>query len=189
MTRLLAWVGVVGLPIVVITVLWFGRRDFTQPNVVLPTQMAESPAPRPQDPEPDLPDHMALQLAPEGTRSVDAQPFHYGPSLAERKRAGRELVNPTPDSPAVLKNGKRLYETFCLPCHGVGGNGDGPLIPKFPNPPSFRSKQTMALTDGEMFHTITLGLRKMASYASQLEPKERWEVIRYIRTFQKEGKP
>ncbi len=187
MMRVLGWIFAVGLPVVVLGGLWFARRDLREPNVQLPTQMAHSLAVRSQMAHDGLPEGMIMQLPPEGAVARGSRPFHYGPSAAERKRAGAELTNPVAPSPEALKRGKRAYETFCLPCHGAGGNGDGPLIPKYPNPPSFRSKQTKALSDGEMFHTITLGWKKMASYASQLEPDERWEVIRYVRTLQTEG--
>lgn len=185
--RMLGWVAAIGLPAVVLGGLWFARRDPTEPNVQLPTQMADSLAVRAQMAYDGLPGNTIMQLPPEGAAARGSTPFRYGPGDAERKRAGRELTNPAAPTPEALKRGKRTYETFCLPCHGAGGNGDGPLIPKYPNPPSFRSKQTRALTDGEMFHTVTAGRKKMASYASQLDPDERWEVIRYVRTLQTEG--
>lgn len=188
MKYVFAWMAVVGLPVVVLGTFWFGRRDLRQPNVILPTQMAYSPAARGQSP--DLPGVAPSQptVAVAGTLPRHAHAFVYGKTAAERRRAGLELVNPIPETPEVLARGRRLYETFCLPCHGPTGNGDGPLIPKFPNPPSFRSKQTLALKDGEMFHTITVGRKKMASYASQLDWRERWEVIRYIRNLQAEAR-
>jgi hypothetical protein len=37
-----------------------------------------------------------------------------------------------------------------------------------------------------MFYSITFGKNLMGSYASQLSPKQRWQVIRYIKT--KQGK-
>lgn len=189
MTRALAWLGIVGFPVIVLGALWFGRRDLSQPNVVLPTNMAHSPAVRPQSASPQSALVAEMPTPPEGTLARGAHAFRYGATPAERKRAGRELQNPTPNTPATVESGKRLYESFCLPCHGPTGNGDGPLIPKYPNPPGFRSKQTKALTDGELYHTLTMGWRKMASYASQLDSTERWEVIRYVRTLQTEAKP
>jgi hypothetical protein len=43
---------------------------------------------------------------------------------------------------------------------------------------------TVKMTDGTMFHSITYGKNNMGSYASQLDRKMRWMVIKYIRTLQ-----
>ena len=40
------------------------------------------------------------------------------------------------------------------------------------------------MADGTMFHSITYGKNNMGSYASQLDRKQRWMVIKYIRTLQ-----
>ncbi len=188
MRRGLAWGALFLLPVVVVGGLWGARRDPTQPNYWLPTQMALSPAYKAQSANPILANGATLQPPVAGTLARGAHPFHYAQTDADRRRAGRELRNPLPGTPQTLAEGQRLFQTFCLPCHGATGNGDGPLIPKFPNPPSFHSEQAKKLKDGEMFHTLTLGRNKMASYASQLTWQERWAVIHYIRSLQK-GKP
>ena len=36
----------------------------------------------------------------------------------------------------TLAQGHALYSTFCFVCHGEHGKGDGPLIPRIPNPPA-----------------------------------------------------
>ncbi|MBI3945448.1 MAG: cytochrome c [Armatimonadetes bacterium] len=184
MMRSLAWGGVILLPVVVLGGLWGARRDPTQPNWQLPTQMAASPAYRAQTGNPVLAGGGTLQPPVPGTLARGAHAFHYAPTDADRQRAGVELRNPVPATPRSLKEGKRLYDTFCATCHGATGNGDGPIIPKFPNPPSFHSEQSRKLRDGEVFHTITLGRKKMASYAAQLSREERWQVVRYIRSLQ-----
>jgi hypothetical protein len=40
------------------------------------------------------------------------------------------------------------------------------------------------MADGTMFHSITYGKNNMGSYASQLDRKQRWMVVKYIRTLQ-----
>jgi mono/diheme cytochrome c family protein len=187
MTRFLAGCAIFLLPVLVLGGLWAGRRDLRAPNGVFPTQMAVSPAARAQSLNPVLPNHMTLQLPVEGTLARGARLFHYGKTDAERQRAGAELVNSIHASQETLAEGRRLYETFCLVCHGASGGGDGPLIPKFPNPPNFRSPRLRALHDGEIFHTITRGRKKMAGFEDQLSWDERWLVLLYIRSLQ-EGK-
>ena len=63
-------------------------------------------------------------------------------------------------------------------------NGDGP----FPNKPAtlVGDAKYEAMTEGTMFHSLTYGKNSMGSYASQLNTKQRWEIIAYIKS--KQGK-
>ena len=40
------------------------------------------------------------------------------------------------------------------------------------------------MADGTMFHSIAYGKNNMGSYASQLSRKQRWMIIKYVRTLQ-----
>jgi mono/diheme cytochrome c family protein len=186
-SRLLTLAAVL-LPVVVLGGMQAARRDPAQPNWVLPTQMAESPAYQAQSANPVLAGHVTMQPPVEGTLARGEHAFRYARTDADRRRAGSELTNPLPPTPENMGNGKRLFETYCVVCHGASGGGDGPVIPKYPNPPSFHSKQCLKLRDGEIFHTITLDRKKMPSHAAQLSWEERWQVVLYIRSLQK-GKP
>lgn len=123
---------------------------------------------------------LTLQPAVPGTIARESQPFHYGATPEEAERAGRELHNPLPSTPAVLRRGQALYGTFCLVCHGVLGQGNGPLVPKIPTPPSYTSARVLAMRSGQIFHIITLGSGRMPSYASQINPDERWQIVAYV---------
>ena len=41
-----------------------------------------------------------------------------------------------------------------------------------------------AMPDGQMFYSVTYGKNKMGSYASQLDSRQRWMVIHYIKSKQ-----
>jgi mono/diheme cytochrome c family protein len=41
-----------------------------------------------------------------------------------------------------------------------------------------------AMPEGTMFHSATYGKGQMGSYASQLNTRQRWEVITYIKSKQ-----
>jgi mono/diheme cytochrome c family protein len=86
----------------------------------------------------------------------------------------------------VTAEGKVLFETMCMHCHGKEGKGDGQLIEtgKFPPPPSYSSPALKELPEGKMFHTITYGRNLMGAHASQLSKEERWKVIHYIQELQ-----
>lgn len=185
MRPFLAWLAVLLFPVVILGGLWSLRRDPARPNWVLPTQMVVSPAYPAQSANPVLPGSMTQQPPVEGTLPRGVRPFHYTATDSDRRRAGRELTNPLEPTPENLAAGKWAYETYCLVCHGPAGDGDGPIIPKFPNPPSFLSKQARALSDGEIFHTISVGRKKMAAHAPLVSWDERWQIVLYLRSLQR----
>jgi mono/diheme cytochrome c family protein len=144
--------------------------------------MARGPAYKAFAPNPATRDGLTLQRPVAGTIARGYRPFHYGPGEQEAIRAGRELANPDLVTTQTLHEGKALYETYCMVCHGERGRGDGPISGKIPPPPSYVSERLMQFAPGRIFHVITLGAGKMASYAAQLSVDERWKVVTYVHT-------
>jgi mono/diheme cytochrome c family protein len=135
-------------------------------------------------PNPVTRDGKTLQAPVRGTIPRGFTPLRYAGGPAEAERAGRELADPLPATARNLARGKVLYQTFCLVCHGPRGMGDGPLVPKIPNPPSYSSERVRAFPPGHIYHVISLGTGNMPSYASQVSPEERWLIVRYVQTLQ-----
>ncbi len=160
------------------------RRDFTRPNLVWPTQMADTPAYMSQRAGPAPGAGLAMRAPAPGTLPRGIEAFHYGIGDEERDRAGRELTNPIEPTAGNLERGRWVYETFCQVCHGVAGAGDGTIIPRFPNPPDLRLAATMTQPDGALYHSVTLGRNKMSSFAAQLRPADRWKAVLHIRLLQ-----
>jgi mono/diheme cytochrome c family protein len=127
---------------------------------------------------------MTQQVPVRGTIPRGFLPLHYSNSVADAERAGRELSNPYPSTPATLEQGQHLYETFCLVCHGVTGDGDGPIVPRIPNPPAYSSERVRSMPAGRLFHVITFGSGRMPSYASQIPAADRWLIVAYVQTLQ-----
>src|SRR5262249_1477649 len=84
--------------------------------------------------------------------------------------------------------GKRLYENYCIHCHGEKGGGDG-LVTQHngPKPPAYYSDQLKDLPEGKAFHTTEYGKNMMGSHASQLLASQRWKIIMYVQTLQHQG--
>lgn len=132
-------------------------------------------------------DGKTLQAPPEGTIPRGFESFEYAPGDQGAERAGAELKNPFEPTAKNLERGRFVYENFCMACHGPEGEGDGQLVPRYPNPPGYLDKKLMTMPDGRMFHSITLGRRDMPPHAAQLDPEDRWKVILYVRELQKRG--
>ncbi len=184
MKKTITWLVVILFPIVVIGGVRVMNRDVGVRNREWPTQMQYSPAYRSQTANLVLPYQMTEQLPVPGTVPRGFQPFHYGSDQAEADRAGRELKNPFQSTSENLARGQYVFSNYCVACHGATGAGDGPIIPKYPNPPSYQTEKSKSLPDGTMFHVITLGRNNMPSHAGQVAADDRWKAILYIRKLQ-----
>lgn len=142
--------------------------------------MARGPAYKAFAPNTVTRDGLTLQQPVAGTIARGYIPFHYGPGEDEAARAGRELVNPYTPAARTLDEGKALFQTYCMVCHGERGAGDGPISGKIPTPPSYLSDRLMKFPQGRIFHVITLGTGKMPSYTTQLSTDERWKIVTYV---------
>jgi len=112
----------------------------------------------------------------------------YPPTPEGYELAGTSLKNPIEATSECMAEGKRLFENYCLICHGATGQGDGPVVQNNgPKPPAYTSDQLNNLTEGKMFHSINYGKNMMGSHASQLTPTQRWMIIRYVQTLQHGG--
>ncbi len=85
---------------------------------------------------------------------------------------------------AEMSEAGRLYNINCGICHGEKGTANGPLSGKIGAIANLTQDTYKAMSDGTMFHSITYGKNNMGSYASQLNRKQRWMVIKYVRTLQ-----
>jgi mono/diheme cytochrome c family protein len=144
--------------------------------------MARGPAYKAFAPNPATRSGLTLQHPVAGTIPRGRRPYHFGPGEADAIRAGRELENPLIVTAATLDDGRDLYQTYCLVCHGADGKGNGPLAGKIPPPPSYTSERVVAFPPGRIFHVLSMGSGKMPSYAALLSPDERWKVVAYVST-------
>jgi hypothetical protein len=85
---------------------------------------------------------------------------------------------------------QRLYLVNCAICHGPKLDGNGPLYKggdgPFPAKPAtlVGDAKYEAMPEGQMYYSVTYGKNKMGSYASQLDTRQRWMVIAYIKSKQ-----
>lgn len=163
------------------------RPDPGAPNIEVLPDMAHSPAYASFSPNPVLPDGKTMQPPVPGTLPRGFVPLHYQAGEQEALRAAAELKNPL-DPQRAKERGAVVYHNFCAPCHGGSLRGDGAVaLHGFPAPPNLRGEKSMKLAEGQMFHILTFGQKKMPSYASQLTVNDRWSVIAYVKSLQNEA--
>lgn len=116
-----------------------------------------------------------------------AMPDH----LTEGDSVGYKSFNTTARFNAdEMKEGGRLFNIYCGICHGTNLDGNGPLYSsgKFAAmPANFKDGKYLHMPVGQMYAAIKYGKNMMGSYASQLDPAQRWMIIAYIKKQQAEN--
>jgi len=107
--------------------------------------------------------------------------------------ASQMTKNPFPAlDDGQMKEAERLYLINCGICHGTKLDGNGPLWKDgdgpYPAKPAalVGDAKYESMPEGQMFYSVTYGKNLMGPYASQLDTKQRWMVIAYIKA--KQGK-
>jgi mono/diheme cytochrome c family protein len=108
-------------------------------------------------------------------------------ALYAGRTAGGALVNtfPFPITTQVLARGQQRYNIYCLPCHAGDGRGNGMIVRRgFPPPPDYRIARLRSAPVGHFYDVMTNGYGAMYSYASRVNPQDRWAIAAYIRVLQ-----
>lgn len=182
---------------IVVTVVVSCSSDHKAPGKTYMPDMAYSRAYETYSENDIFPDKQTNRTPVEGTITRDQLlPFPLakdeGSDTTNHGKA-RFIKNPLPalDS-AQKKEAERLYLIYCGICHGAKLDGNGPLWKggEGPYPAAPKDLTDPAIVnqgDGQIYYTIVYGKNKMGSYASQLNDKQRWMVVHYIKD--KLGKP
>jgi mono/diheme cytochrome c family protein len=87
---------------------------------------------------------------------------------------------------AMLERGQEQYKAFCMPCHGYTGYGEGVITQKgfAPKPASFHDPSIAEQPVSYYVQVMYEGKGAMFSYASRVQPDDRWAIAAYIRALQ-----
>jgi Cytochrome C oxidase, cbb3-type, subunit III len=95
---------------------------------------------------------------------------------------------PVPVTNELLKRGRDRFDIYCSPCHGRLGDGKGMIAQRgfqLKRPVgNYHSDRLRKMPVGHFYDVITNGYGAMYSYASRIEPQDRWAVVAYIRVLQ-----
>jgi mono/diheme cytochrome c family protein len=93
----------------------------------------------------------------------------------------------------TMARGQERYGIYCAPCHGLGGDGDGMVSKRaealaegtWVPPTNFKQDHLRQQPIGQLFNTITHGIRNMPPYGHQISPADRWAILLYVRALQR----
>ncbi len=92
----------------------------------------------------------------------------------------------------LLARGKQRFQIYCSVCHGDSGTGDGPVNlraielkeTKWVPASNLMTQEIRDRADGQVYQAIRDGVRNMPSYKSQIDPRDRWAIVAYVRNVQ-----
>jgi mono/diheme cytochrome c family protein len=101
----------------------------------------------------------------------------------------------TANNQAILVEGKFLYDTYCDHCHGSKGDGEGKVATgvkidgvehsSYAGVANLKGDAFKNISEGHIFHVITMGKGLMQSHGSQIGTEDRWKIARYVKQLQK----
>jgi cytochrome c oxidase cbb3-type subunit II len=99
----------------------------------------------------------------------------------------RPMPNPYSPTQAALARGERIYQLYCINCHGPTGDGRGPAQPYLSPPPLNFTTLRRNLVEGKyiggiLYYQIMNGITgtDMPYFKTQLESAKIWDVSNYI---------
>lgn len=92
---------------------------------------------------------------------------------------------PFPVTKDVIERGQQRFNVYCTPCHDRLGNGSGMIVRRgYRKPPSYHIDRLRQAANGYIYDVISNGFGAMPDYAAQIQPRDRWAIVAYVRALQ-----
>ncbi|HPW54830.1 MAG: cytochrome c [Thermoanaerobaculaceae bacterium] len=192
------WVRPLALTITVLALLplvLIGRARLvpkSSPRIHLIQDMDAQPKYGPQAASPLFADGRAMRPPVAGT--VEHGAVVDDPALTTGWVGDRWIETmPVSVDETLLRRGRERFDIYCAPCHGLSGYGDGPVSKRaealaegtWVIPSSLYADQSRSLPAGQLFGTITSGVRNMPAYGAQIGVHDRWAIVAHVQALQR----
>jgi mono/diheme cytochrome c family protein len=163
-------------------------RNLARPNREFLPDMAHTLAYRAESVSPAFPDGKTLQAPVAGAIAQGEMPLRDQAVEQDALCAGWDLKNRSAaDDLRAQRRSAAVFQNFCTACHGLHGDGDGPIGQRgYPAPPSLTSGNSTRMPDGQLFHIVTYGRGNMPGHVGQISSDDRWNAVGHVRTLQHE---
>jgi mono/diheme cytochrome c family protein len=171
-----------------------------EPRIHLIGDMDWQPKYKAQRQNPVFADTRAQRVQVAGTIAVGElrEDEHYYRGRTEGNFA-RTFPFQLPPTSQTIERGQERYGIFCAPCHGMLGDGQGMVTKRaealiasgrgrgmaWVPPTDMTQAHIVAQPVGQLFDTITNGIRNMPAYGPQIPTEDRWAIVMYVRALQR----
>jgi mono/diheme cytochrome c family protein len=139
-------------------------------------------------------DNRAARPAIDGTVAVgDARDDDHFYKGKEGGAWARTFPSEIALTEATMDRGRQRFGIYCTPCHGQIGLGDGMVAKRadslqqgtWVSPTNMTQEYLRQMPVGQLFNSITNGIRTMPAYGPQIKTEDRWAIIMYVRALQR----
>lgn len=91
---------------------------------------------------------------------------------------------------ALVERGHTRFDIYCSPCHAYTGDGQGMVTQRATSigatfaAANLHDDRLRHAPDGQIFATISNGIRTMPAYRAQVPVQDRWAIVAYVRALQ-----
>ncbi len=169
-----------------------------QPRIHILQDMDNQPKFRAQHATTLFNDQRAMRPPVEGTVARGALDLddHFERGLSETGVWVTSLPSQVPLTEETLVRGQERFNIYCAPCHAESGDGNGIVHRRamkwmergeatWVQPTSLFDVQRRVQSVGQIYNTITHGIRTMPAYQSQIPTHDRWAIAAYVKTLQR----
>ncbi len=171
--------------------------ESSEPPIVGIRNMYNQPRYDVQERQPFFADQRSMRPQVEGTVSREmTKGYAHATGLAAQSKTYVDeipvvIIGNFGSRQAMMARGKDRYNIYCAPCHSLSGDGQGMVSRRAASlgaaglvASSLHDDRLRHIPDGQLFATISNGLRNMPSYAHNLPVDDRWAIVQYVRALQ-----
>jgi mono/diheme cytochrome c family protein len=95
----------------------------------------------------------------------------------------------------AIRRGQDRFTIYCTPCHGQAGDGLGMIHKRalavgagatgWVQPTNLADATVVRQPHGQIYNTISHGIRTMPAYRAQISEADRWKIVLYVRALQR----
>lgn len=167
----------------------------TEPPVIPMRGMHDQPRYDPQSEQRYFDDGRAMRQPVEGTIAqemvIDDVVGHgVDESGTYVATIPQEVIDRAGGMRELAERGHGRYDIYCSACHAYTGDGLGMVSRRAAEigatfaAASFHDDRLRHAPDGQIFATITNGIRTMPAYRAQIPVQDRWAIVAYVRALQ-----
>ena len=172
----------------------------TEPHFYIVPDMDFQVSRRPQSESSIFPDERASRTGVAGTvaRGELKEDEHFYRGMVDGQWA-TTFPEQIELSEQTIERGEDRFTIYCTPCHGQVGQGNGMIHVRamtvgagatgWVQPTNLidvaAAQNPTRQPHGQLFNTISNGIRTMPAYKSQISEEDRWAIVMYIRALQR----